>query len=301
MEQTAQKKSCKWLTWLWRVLTVVIAAVLCAVMVLPAATRDGLIARGNEMMRTLFDLVLGNLSALFSAAFIAWFVIALGFILLTWFAWLAAVRGSQERRYRSLLPALYIGAVVAAVCTLLPVIIGGTPLDLAFFAFAMSGVALMLVVILLYCFCWDRFPKLVNAETVSYVVFGVLTTIVNLVTYNFCADWLHFNTAWSTSLAWLTGVIFAYVVNKLFVFHSKTHSFGALCKEAALFFFARFLTYFIDLGGMLLLVDVLHVGGGLSKILCNILVLILNYVFSKMFIFKDGTKPDEPKDDAPAE
>ena len=286
MEQTRQPK--KRLTVLWQILTPLAAGCLCALMLLP--TREALIARANGAMKTVFDLVLGNLSALFGPAFIAWFVIALGFMLLTWFAWLAAERGDPARRYKALLPAAYVGAVIAAVCTLLPVIVGGS-LDLLFFAYAVSGVALMLAVLAVYWFCWDRFPKLVNAETVSYVVFGVLTTIVNLVTYNFCADWLHIGTAWSTTIAWLAGVIFAYVVNKLFVFHSKTESFGALCKEAFLFFFARFLTYFIDLGGMLLLVDVLHVGGGLSKILCNILVLILNYVFSKLFIFKNSDKP----------
>ena len=294
MEQTAQKKSCMWLTRVWQVLTVLTAAALCTLSVLPA--REALITRANGLMRTAFDLVLGNLSALLSDAFIAWFVIALGFMLLTWFAWLAAEHGDRARRYKAMLPALYIGVVIAAICTLLPVIIGGAAMDLTFCGYAASGVLLMLAAIFVYGFCWDRFPKLVNAETVSYVVFGVLTTIVNLVTYNFCADWLHFSTAWSTSLAWLAGVIFAYVVNKLFVFHSNTESFGALCKEAFLFFFARFLTYFIDLGGMLLLVDVMHVGGGLSKILCNILVLILNYVFSKLFIFKNSSNK-APSDD----
>ena len=293
-QQTAQKKTCTWLTRVWQVLTVLAAAALCAFTVLP--DRAALLTRANSLMRTVFDLVLGNLSALFGDSFIAWFVIALGFMLLTWFSWLAAEHGDRDRRYKAMLPALYIGVVIAAICTLLPVIVGGAALDLLFCAYAVSGVLLMVAVLLVYWFCWDRFPKLVNAETVSYVVFGVLTTIVNLVTYNFCADWLHFSTAWSTSLAWLAGVIFAYVVNKLFVFHSKTDSFGALCKEAALFFFARFLTYFIDLGGMLLLVDVLHVGGGLSKILCNILVLILNYVFSKLFIFKNSSNTAKSDD-----
>ena len=62
-----------------------------------------------------------------------------------------------------------------------------------------------------------------------------------------------------------------------------------------MFFGARALTYLIDLFGMILLVDILHVSGGISKILCNIIVLILNYVFSKLFIFNKGAadKPQE--------
>ncbi len=292
MEQTNQKKSSRWLTRLWQVLTVLLAAALCVLMALPAATRDGVIAQGNQWMRTAFDLVLGNLAELFGASFIAWLVLAIGFILLTWFAWLAAERGDRARRYQALLPAAYTGVITAAVCTLLPVILIGSPLDLTFFLYAVSGAALMLAVILVYSFCWDHFPALVNTETVTYVVFGVLTTIVNLVCFNFCDAWLHMDTAWSTSIAWVVAFIFAYIVNKLFVFHSKTDSFGALCKEAFLFFCARFFTFFLDLGGMLLLVDVLHMGGGLAKILCNILVLILNYVFSKLFIFKGNSKTD---------
>lgn len=292
MEQIHQKKSSRWLTRLWQVLTVLLAAALCALAALPAATRDGVIAQGNEWMQTAFDLVLGNLAELFSAAFLSWLVLAIGFILLTWFAWLAAEHGDRARRYKAALPAAYAGVITAAVCTLLPVILYGVPLDFTFFLYAVGGVALMLAVVFVYSFCWDHFPKLVNTETVTYVVFGVLTTLVNLVCFNFCDAWLHINTAWSTSIAWVVAFIFAYVVNKLFVFHSKTDSLRALCKEAFLFFCARFFTFFLDLGGMLLLVDVLHVGGGLSKILCNILVLILNYVFSKLFIFKGGNKKD---------
>ena len=296
MEQTKEQAKIG-LTRLWQVLTPLVAGALCALMVLP--NREDIFARGNGLMRTAFSLILGeHLSTkLFSDAFLAWLVIALGFMLLTLFACLAAEHGDPDRRRKAMLPALYIGIVIAAVCTLLPVLFSGAALDLVFFASAVSGVALMLAILLAYWFCLERFPKVFNAETVSYVVFGVLTTIVNLVTYNLCAKWIGTSTAWTNSLsisiAWLAGVIFAYVVNKLFVFHSKTDSFGALCKEAGLFFFARFVTYFIDIGGGLLLVNVLGVNDGLSKILCNILVLILNYVFSKLFIFNKSEAPKE--------
>ena len=129
------------------------------------------------------------------------------------------------------------------------------------------------------------------------MIFGVLTTLVNIVVYLLCDTAMGVFltgavlTLVTNSIAWVAAVIFAYVVNKLFVFRSKTETAKAALIEFALFIGARLLSYGVDTLGMVLLVDVLHVSGIVSKVLMNIVVMIMNYFFSKWFIFNKGKKP----------
>ena len=122
-------------------------------------------------------------------------------------------------------------------------------------------------------------------EPILYVIFGGLTTLINIAVFWAC-DKIGLSTAVSTVLAWLLSVVFAFVTNKIYVFESKTAKSGVVIKEAVQFFNCRLATGLLYLGIMLLLVDVLHFNGLLIKILSNILVIILNYIFSKLFIFK---------------
>lgn len=155
----------------------------------------------------------------------------------------------------------------------------------------------VLACLYLFLMLWEKCPKLVNRETVSYVIFGVLTTLVNIVVYLLCDTAMGVFltgavlTLVTNSIAWVAAVIFAYVVNKLFVFRSKTETAKAALIEFALFIGARLLSYGVDTLGMVLLVDVLHVSGIVSKVLMNIVVMIMNYFFSKWFIFNKGKKP----------
>lgn len=163
----------------------------------------------------------------------------------------------------------------------------------------MTGAFLLLAGIWLLQWMWRRFPRLVNRETVSYVVFGALTTVVNIVAYQVSYNTLPFsaiaNNAAGNTIAWVLSVLFAYVCNKLFVFQSKTHGARALLWEAGKFIGARVFSFAVDMAGMLLLVNALHVNSAVSKILMNIIVMIMNYFFSKWFIFKNRTvaKRDE--------
>ena len=161
----------------------------------------------------------------------------------------------------------------------------------------------ILACLFLFLILWEKCPKLVNRETVSYVIFGVLTTIVNIVVYLLCDTAMSgvlngaLLTIATNSIAWVTAVIFAYVVNKLFVFHSKTDNLRAALIEFALFIGARLLSYGVDTLGMVLLVDVLTVNGAVSKVLMNIVVMIMNYFFSKWFIFKKNPQPGQAEPD----
>lgn len=127
-------------------------------------------------------------------------------------------------------------------------------------------------------------------EVFMYLFFGGLTTLVNLVVFFVARDIFHARLVFSNSLAWILSVIFAFVTNKRWVFHSQTEGRGAYLQELGKFVFYRILSYFLDMGSMLLLVQVFHSGDLLAKIVSQVLVVVANYLFSKWFIFTGSHK-----------
>ena len=125
-----------------------------------------------------------------------------------------------------------------------------------------------------------------HKEILLYLIFGGLTTLVNIVVYAVCADWFHWGTVASTIIAWVLSVAFAFVTNKLFVFESKHRSLKSLVFEVCSFFGCRLLSGLLDLFIMWLTVDIWHWNGLLMKIISNIFVIIINYLFSKAIIFR---------------
>lgn len=123
-------------------------------------------------------------------------------------------------------------------------------------------------------------------EVILYLFFGGLTTLVNIVSYAVFARILHMDTVAGTSMAWLISVIFAYITNKIFVFESRTDTFVLLVKECVSFFGCRLATGVMDVAIMYLSVDLMHFNDIFMKIISNVFVVILNYIFSKLFIFK---------------
>ena len=121
---------------------------------------------------------------------------------------------------------------------------------------------------------------------IMYGIFGVLTTAVNIVTYWLCYDVLHLPNVPSNILAWVTAVAFAFVTNKRFVFESKQNSWNGVLKEAALFVGARVGTGTLDTAIMFVGVDLLKGNSLVFKLFANVLVIILNFVLSKLIVFK---------------
>ena len=121
---------------------------------------------------------------------------------------------------------------------------------------------------------------------VAYAVFGVFTTIVNIVTYNVCYVNLEFSNTISNIIAWVLAVTFAYLTNKVWVFDSKSWRWEVLRREVPAFISCRLATGVMDLVIMFVAVDLLGWHAMLMKLLSNILVIISNYVFSKLVIFK---------------
>lgn len=121
---------------------------------------------------------------------------------------------------------------------------------------------------------------------IFYGIFGVLTTIVNIVTYQLCYERFGISNTISNVAAWILAVTFAYLTNKVWVFESKSWKWEILKREIPTFISCRLATGVLDIAIMYICVDVMQWHAMLMKIISNVLVIILNYIFSKLVIFK---------------
>lgn len=119
----------------------------------------------------------------------------------------------------------------------------------------------------------------------AYMVFGILTTVVNVAVYYICYQILKIPNIYSTAAAWCMAVVFAFLTNKPFVFESRNWSQKTVAAEAVRFFGCRALTGVLELALMFLLVDILALQGTVMKIFTNIIVIMLNYIAGKYFVF----------------
>lgn len=141
-----------------------------------------------------------------------------------------------------------------------------------------------------------------NKEIIVYIVFGALTTLVNLVTFYLLEyifgsggkGYIVYN-----AIAWVVAVVFAYITNKLYVFESKSWAPKIVIKESAQFLLARVFSFLVEEFGLILMVEVLNFaeysldlkiitlsGATVAKIILAVIVVIMNYFFSKFIIFK---------------
>lgn len=121
---------------------------------------------------------------------------------------------------------------------------------------------------------------------ISYLFFGICTTIVNIISYYICAHWFRFSTVESTVVAWGLAVIFAYVTNKLFVFESCSWKWDIVAREVVSFLACRTVTGLLDILIMYIGVDKWGLYDVGVKIFSNVGVIVLNYMASKWVIFK---------------
>jgi Predicted membrane protein len=127
---------------------------------------------------------------------------------------------------------------------------------------------------------YDRYK-----EMILYVVFGVLTTAINYGSYFLLAHPAGVSVLASNVIAWILGVLFAFVTNKLLVFDSKSLRFDLVLKELISFVACRLFSGALDTAIMLVFVNMLHFNDLIIKLASNVLVIIINYVLSKFFIF----------------
>lgn len=121
---------------------------------------------------------------------------------------------------------------------------------------------------------------------IKYVIFGALTTVLNVVTYHLLYSIFKAPNTLAVVIAWIISVAFAFVTNKLFVFESKSWDKKVAKKQALDFLVCRLATGVLEVALMFLLVDILKLDGTLMKLITNVIVIILNYIASKFVIFR---------------
>ena len=124
-------------------------------------------------------------------------------------------------------------------------------------------------------------------DILTYLVFGVLTTVVNyavyLPVYNFCG----ISAAVSNMIAWIVAVVFAFLTNKPFVFHSYDWSAKTVVPELIKFVSCRLASGVMETVILFLAVDCMNWDGNIWKLITQVLVIIINYVGSKLLVFRN--------------
>ena len=134
--------------------------------------------------------------------------------------------------------------------------------------------------------------KLINLykkynEIINYLIVGALTVLITLIAYYICVStFLNPNNNTELQIAniisWIIAVIFAYITNRIFVFKSKSKK---IFKESITFISSRIITLLLDMLTMYLMVSICNINDKISKLVSQIIVIILNYIFSKIYVF----------------
>ena len=123
-------------------------------------------------------------------------------------------------------------------------------------------------------------------QVLLYLFFGLATTVVNIISYEMLVNIFKIDYLVSNVIAWIIAVIFAYITNKTIVFESKVNTKKEKIKELSSFLGARIFSLGIDMGIMYLGVSVLLFNDTIVKVISNVIVIVINYFFSKFIIFK---------------
>lgn len=134
----------------------------------------------------------------------------------------------------------------------------------------------------------NRFKEFISKylELVTYLVFGVLTTVVNYAVYLPCYNLLGLSAAVSNIIAWVVAVAFAYLTNKPWVFKSHDWSLKVVVPELSKFVACRVGSGVLETGMIFVFVDLMGFNGNVFKLITSVLVVVLNYIGSKLLVFK---------------
>ncbi len=127
--------------------------------------------------------------------------------------------------------------------------------------------------------------KFINYETISYLIVGIITSIISIAVFAGCRRKLKLGTVVSNIISWILAVAFAFIANKIFVFRSPSWALAVVFKELTGFISARLLTLGFDVAFVYVTVDKMRWNDILCKVASNVVVTIVNYIASKLFIF----------------
>lgn len=128
---------------------------------------------------------------------------------------------------------------------------------------------------------WEKYRSIL-----IYIIFGVLTTAVNYLVYIPCLNLLGLSASVSNIIAWCVAVLFAFLTNKPFVFESKDWSAKTVVPEFTKFVGTRVASGLVETLILLVTADLLGWNGNIWKLVTNVIVVILNYIGSKLLVFR---------------
>ncbi len=127
--------------------------------------------------------------------------------------------------------------------------------------------------------------KFLNKEVMMYIIFGVLTTLVNLIISFILEGFVHIDGAIASAIGIISSVIFAYFTNRKWVFNTEAKGFKENLKEFVKFILGRAITMIIEQGGVIIFYSCMNMAFIPVKLSLTIIVIILNFFFSKFFVF----------------
>lgn len=131
-------------------------------------------------------------------------------------------------------------------------------------------------------------------ELLMYGIVGVMTTVINMAAFWAFNTPLAIHYTVANIVAWVIAVVFAFFANKLFVFENHGWSGGVVLHEATTFFLSRIASLLVDMAGMALMISVLHCDEMISKFVVNVVVILINYVLGKFWVFGKKAESDVP-------
>ena len=123
-------------------------------------------------------------------------------------------------------------------------------------------------------------------EVLLYLFFGGMTTVISIGSYSYCDVGLHIDPLVANIISWILAVLFAYVTNKIWVFSAQTYGIGELFLEMIHFFGGRLFTLVLEEVILFIFINKLHFNSILVKIAAQFMVLVLNYMISKLLVFR---------------
>ncbi|MCI8453159.1 MAG: GtrA family protein [Lachnospiraceae bacterium] len=122
-------------------------------------------------------------------------------------------------------------------------------------------------------------------EGIAYLIFGVLTTVIDYIISNALFYLAHMPSVKAQTIAWVAAVLFAFVTNKWWVFESHTLAPKEVWREFVSFIVCRIVTFLFNLAAIFVMVDMMKMEFFVCKLIVSVVVIVLNYVFSKILIF----------------
>ena len=129
-----------------------------------------------------------------------------------------------------------------------------------------------------------------NKDVLLYLFFGFVTFVINILCYAWLNTWLGLNELIANIIAWVAAVLVAFLTNRIWVFHAPTETMGAFFRQMAAFFAGRLVTLGIEEAILAVFITVMQLPGMPVKIIAQIIVIVLNYVISKLVIFRKKQK-----------